>query len=150
VEKGRRILGVDFGLARIGLAISDKQHIIASPLENITVGVNQEGTIEKFLKELEKLRHEKNYDISLIVVGLPLKFDGTDSTTTSHVRSFVEKLKEKCPIAVVLFDERLTSVQADRTLLEVQFTRKKRAQFIDRISATILLQSYLDKIGAET
>jgi putative holliday junction resolvase len=149
VEKGKRILGVDFGLARIGLAISDCQHIIASPLENILAGRTVEETVVNFIKELEKLQHAKNYDIGLIVVGLPLKFDGTDSPSTGHARSFVNKLKEKSPIPIVLFDERLTSVQADRALLEVQFTRKRRAQLIDRISATILLQSYLDKIGAE-
>ena len=139
-----RILAVDFGLARIGLAISDVRRIIATPLSNLlsTKDVKKAAIILK--EHLEILKKDHGYDIEEIVVGLPLMLNGQDSDATKQVRLFTSSLQEIVPIPVHLFDERLTSVQADRSLREGNFTRKKRAQFVDRISAVILLQVYLD------
>ena len=138
-----RILAVDLGLARVGLAISDEQKIIASPLENLLALPDIRGTANRLLDLIEQLKREKGYVIEEIVVGLPLKMDGSDSKTTTHAREFVTILQEKSAIPVILHDERLTTVQAERSLMEGHFTRKKRARFVDRVSAVLLLQSYL-------
>ena len=137
----KRVLGVDIGLKRVGLALSDTQKIIASPLENLIVSQDLIHSVGVFVAFLEKLP----YALEAIVVGLPLKMDGSDSTMTSHVRQFVKLLQEKVEIPVELMDERLSSVQADRSLMSANFTRKKRAQFVDRVSAVIMLRCYLDK-----
>ncbi len=143
-KKRSRILAVDVGLKRIGLAISDEQKIIASPLENLLAAEAIKPTIQRLLASVEKIKTEKGCEIEEIVIGLPLKMNGTESTTTEHVRRFAAALKENTIITVHLLDERLTSVQAERMLMDANFTRKKRAQFVDRVSAVILLQCYLD------
>jgi putative holliday junction resolvase len=140
-RKRARILGVDYGLKRIGLALSDESKIIASPLETLTVSGNLETVIKAFLERI------KIYELEVIVIGLPLKLNRTDSQTTEHVRKFAEELQKQIAIPIELFDERLTTVQADRALMEADFSRKKRAQLIDRLSAVILLQNYLDMKG---
>jgi putative Holliday junction resolvase len=140
-----RILAIDYGRVRIGLALSDEQKIIASPLENLLAEKELAKTVAKISSHIDSLEKEKRCKIEEIVIGLPLKMDGKDSETTALVRAFYELLKTAVTVPVQLFDERLTSVQADRALKELQLTRKKRAQFVDRTSAIILLQSYLEK-----
>jgi len=136
-------MSVDFGHARIGLALSDESQIIASPLENLlTHGKNPADVFATFF---EKLIHEKGYIIERIVVGLPLLMSGKDSSITTDARKFVDELRLKISVPIELFDERLTSVQADRLLMLADYTRKRRASLVDRVSATLLLQSWLDK-----
>lgn len=142
-KKSKRTLSIDVGLRRIGLAISDMQKIIASPLENIEGFSDVKKTVSSVVHFIEKLSKEKGYEIDEIVVGLPLKMNGTSSDITDHVKQFAALLQEKVTYTVHLFDERLTSVQAERSLMEGNFTRKKRAQFVDRVSAVLLLQSFL-------
>jgi len=133
-----RILSVDYGRKRIGLAITDPGHIIAQPLEVVTQpGVNR---IKDIVKE---------FNVGKIVVGLPLNMDGTPGKDTPDVRNFVLKLTENLKDAhceIELFDERLTTRQAERALIEANVSRKKRKEKIDRISACVLLESYLDYI----
>jgi putative holliday junction resolvase len=140
----KRILAVDFGQKRIGLAISDEQKIIASPLPNLAASYDHHKTCAHLLELIEKLKAEKGYEVEEIVVGMPLKMNGSDSTITAATRSFIETLKEKINIPVMVLDERLTSVQAERSLMDANFSRKKRAELVDRVSAVILLQCYLD------
>ncbi|MDB6082040.1 MAG: putative HoLLiday junction resolvase, partial [Chlamydiia bacterium] len=87
--------------------------------------------------------------IETIVVGLPLKMNATDSKTTEHARRFADTLKQLGNWPVELFDERLTTVQAERSLKEGSFSRKKRAQLVDSVSAVILLQNYLQIRGLQ-
>lgn len=137
----KRILALDFGFARIGVALSDPNQIIASPLENITgsrdVVKAAENTV-LFISPLEK-------EIEKIVIGLPLLLNGKDSERTTAVRHFAQALAEKTAIAIELFDERLTTVQAERLLSSNNMRRKERAQVVDKVSALILLQTYLDQ-----
>jgi putative holliday junction resolvase len=147
-KKRKRVLAVDVGLARIGLAISDEQKIIATPLTTLQVKANPKESVSLLVKEIEKLSLEKGYEIDEIIIGLPLRMDGSESKTTTYVRGFAEALKDKTTIAVRLFDERLTSIQAERSLMEANFSRKKRAQFVDQVSAVILLQSFLATQGS--
>lgn len=144
----KRILAIDLGRARIGLALSDEQKIIASALPNIEAAKEMPKTVERVLNAIQQISAEKKCEIEEIVVGLPLKMNGTDSDTTAFVRQFHAAMKEATPIPIVLLDERLTSIQADRALMEFDFTRKKRAQFVDRLSAAILLQCYLERRAA--
>ena len=141
----KRILAIDLGRARIGLALSDESKIIASPLLNLEAEREMPKTVGKVVQQIKQIEQEKKCEIEEVVVGLPLKMNGTDSDTTAFVRQFHEALQQVVGIPVTLFDERLTSIQADRALMEFDFTRKKRAQFVDRMSAVILLQCYLEK-----
>ena len=143
----KRVLAVDFGLKRIGLAVSDEQKIIASPLPNFEASHDVKATAKRLVEHIEKLAHEKNCEIEEIVVGLPLKMDGSESKSTQNARLFIDVLKEKVVIPVKALDERLTTVQAERTLMDANFSRKRRSELVDSVSAVILLQCYLDLRG---
>lgn len=132
-----RVLGIDFGMKRIGLALSDPSKIIASPLKTIQAGKSLEQTVDLILKEIE--------GVETIVVGLPLLLSGKDSETTTIVRKFAALLEEKSSLPLILWDERLTTTQVERLLKdEGNMRRKKRAQHLDTMSATLILQNYLD------
>ncbi len=139
-----RILAIDYGSVRIGLALSDELKIIASPLERVQ-SASPAKNVECIVQYIHMLATTKNYVIGEIVIGLPRNMNGSDSKTTTIVREFSTLLQKALPdIPVRLFDERLSSVQAERMLKEVAFTRKKRAAFVDSVSAVIILQSYLN------
>jgi putative holliday junction resolvase len=133
-----RVLGVDFGMRRMGVALSDVMGITACPFKVI-----ERQSMEKDLAEFEKMISEQ--DVTLIVVGKPLNMDGTDGNLINEVNSFVRKLEEKFKIQVVLVDERLTTIQAERMLTEeADITRGKRKGVRDKVAAALILQSYLD------
>ncbi len=133
-----RLAGIDFGMARIGLALSDPMQIIASPIAVIKTQKKPEDTILLIVKELE------GKDIDRFIVGLPLLLSGKDSSTTTLARQFALDLEKISKIPVTLWDERLTSKQVERMLISDQMKRKKRVKHIDTLSATLILQSYLD------
>jgi putative Holliday junction resolvase len=141
----KRILAVDFGHVRIGLAISDPLHIIASPLDTIQGSKKPELAAKNVSEEINK----KKMDIEQIIVGLPLHLNGHESERSTEVRAFAVALEKESGIRVVLFDERLTSVQAERLMKEAQMTRKERSSSVDGVSSTILLQSFLDLQGCK-
>lgn len=132
-----RVLGIDFGTKRIGLARSDLSRLIASPLKTIQAGKTLDDTIKLILQELT--------DIEQIVVGLPLLLSGKDSETTQQVRRFAHHLHTVSQLPVALFDERLTTTQVENLLKEQRLSRKKRAKHLDVMSATLILQTYLDR-----
>lgn len=136
-----RVVGVDFGTVRIGLAISDESQILARILKTIPAEKKLEESCIKLLSELSAFK------IDAIVVGLPLHMSGKMGSLADDVKSFVEILKSKVDYPVVLWDERLTTVQAERALREANISRKKRSKVIDSVTAVILLQSYLDYKG---
>lgn len=136
-----RVVGVDFGTVRIGLAISDESQILARILKTIPAEKKLEESCIKLLSELSAFK------IDAIVVGLPLHMSGKMGSLADDVKSFVEILKNKVDYPVVLWDERLTTVQAERALREANISRKKRSKVIDSVTAVILLQSYLDYKG---
>ena len=133
-----RVLGIDFGMKRIGLALSDPSQIIASPLKTIQAAKTLEQTIDLILKELE--------GVETIVLGLPLLFSGKDSSTTETVRKFAALLEAKSNLPLILCDERLTTTQVERILKEDNMSRKKRSKHLDTMSATLILQTYLDQM----
>jgi putative Holliday junction resolvase len=135
-----KILAIDFGMKRLGLAISDEHKKIAFPHTTIRVK-NRREMFEDILRILDQQR------IGLIIVGLPLHMNGTESALCENVRQFAETLRSKSEIPVDLFDERLTSVFAEKAMLEGDLSRKKRRKVQDKLAATILLQGYLDYIS---
>ena len=133
-----RILGIDFGMRRIGLARSDLTKMIASPFKTILAG--------KTLRESATLVLQELQEIETIVLGLPLLFSGKDSDTTRTVRTFGEILKETSALPLIFWDERLTSKQVEKLIIEGRVSRKKRSHCVDTVSATLILQSYLDSL----
>jgi putative Holliday junction resolvase len=127
-----RILGVDHGQKRIGLAISDETGTVAQPVGYVTGGVN----------EVVRVATERR--AGKIVVGVPRRLDGTSSAQTKNAELFIVALRLATTLPVEGWDERLTSVQAERVLLEGDVRRAERKQKRDQLAATILLQSYLD------
>ncbi|MFA0760341.1 MAG: hypothetical protein HZLCBSQH_000435 [Candidatus Fervidibacterota bacterium] len=132
-----RILAVDYGEKRIGLAVSDELGITASPLTTLTRRSDEE-TVRQIAQLAPKLR------VTQIVVGLPRRTDARESEMERKVKAFAEKLRQAVSVPVVLFDERFTTRIAEQVLLEADLPRRKRKQVRDRLSAVILLQSYLD------
>lgn len=139
-----RVLAIDYGLKRIGLALSDSMQIIASPLENLQASYDIPTTVKRLADLLEKLK-EQGKTVGEIVLGLPLHMTGAESERAKQVRAFAACIKETLNLPVFLLDERLTSVQAERSLCESKFSRKKRATLVDAVSAVILLQTYLSQ-----
>jgi putative Holliday junction resolvase len=139
-----RIIGIDFGMARIGLAISDERKIIATPLMILTAEKKSEETVFKLLQELQKHQDSQHYTLELIVVGMPLMMSGKKGFLADEVQHFVDLLKKETPIPVITWDERLTTVQAERSMREGHMTRKQRSKVVDTVAAVIILQNYLD------
>lgn len=130
-----RVLGIDHGDARIGIALSDPTGFLASPLcviENTKAGLNQ---ILALLAE---------HQAETIVVGLPRNMDGSYGSATEKVRKFIGKLKLKTDVPIVEWDERLSTVSAHDTLREAGRDAKQRKGVVDKVAAGIILQNYLD------
>ncbi len=132
-------MGLDLGTKTIGVAISDELGWTAQGIETIK---RYGGTDEKDLTRLEQLIDE--YDVSEIVLGYPKNMNGTIGERGQASEQFAEVLKAKFKLPVLLWDERLTTVSAERMLIEADVSRKKRKTVIDKLAAVIILQSYLD------
>lgn len=139
-----RIAALDYGMARIGFAVSDEQKIIATPIAVIKTEKGSEKTVAKVLRELTLHQEKYNYVLEEIIIGLPLLLSGKKGLLADEVKHFVDLLAKSTSIPLVLWDERLTTVQAERSMRESNMTRKKRSQIVDTVAAVILLQSYLD------
>ncbi len=137
-----RILAIDYGTRRIGLAVSDALGITAQGIETL-----ERTNLVEALIHIQKLVEE--YSAELVLVGNPLSHHGTDTTMSGHVASFAEKLRRRLNCPVELVDERLTSAQASRVLREAGATLAERRHARDRMAATLLLQSYLDRRANE-
>ncbi|MBM3881816.1 MAG: Holliday junction resolvase RuvX [Verrucomicrobia bacterium] len=135
-----RILALDHGTKRIGVAVSDEMKMIASPLEYIPA-----EPFADFLARLKEIIREK--EIELIVIGMPRNMDGSCGPAALKVQEFVAVLKDAITIPIKTLDERLTTVQAQRCLIQGNVRREKRKEKVDKTAAAILLQSYLDSLG---
>ncbi len=133
-----RILGLDVGQKRIGVAISDELGIIAQPLTT----VNQ-GKMEEVVESLRIL--VKKYDVGEIVVGLPRHMNGRLGREGEEIVSFGKELQKKLGVPVVFWDERLSTVAAEKTLLEGDTSRYRRRKVIDRVAANWILGGYLER-----
>jgi len=133
----QRILALDFGEKRIGVAVSDALNIIAQ-----SVGTIERKGIKNDLKKIQELVRE--YDANRLIVGLPLNMNGTKGKSADFAIDFVNKIKEEIQIEVEMMDERLTTAQGERILLEADVSRKNRRKNLDKIAAQLILQNYLD------
>lgn len=131
-----RLLGIDFGLARIGIAISDERKIIATALGSIKTKDNPLVSIQNILKKYSSLE--------AIVVGLPLLLNGKEGDMALQARAFATLLESHFQIPVIFWDERLSSIQVERFLTECGVNRKKRAKTSDEQAAALILQDYLN------
>jgi putative Holliday junction resolvase len=132
-----RILAIDHGTKRIGLAISDELGVIAQPLEFVPA-----EPFADFLVRLKQLIQEKQ--VEMLLVGMPRNMDGSYGPAALKVQEFVTVLKDSVAIPIKTWDERLTSAQANRFLIQADVRRDKRKEKVDKTAAAILLQSYLD------
>jgi len=132
-----RIIGLDIGDKRIGVAVTDELRITAQPV----------GTIERLqestcFKEIAKI--VKEYNADYVVAGLPKRLDGSSSPQTEKVEDFIARFKTQTDIPIHTWDERLTTVTAEASLVEANMRRKSRRKVIDSVAAQIMLQHYLD------
>lgn len=136
--KKKRIASIDYGLARIGLAITDENQIIAQSLGTIMAERRAKESAKKIANHLQA------YDLEEIVVGLPIHLNGKEGFLADETRAFIAHLKEEvlCPITTI--EERMTTLQAERSLREANMSRKKRAKVIDGVAAVLILQNYLE------
>jgi len=143
--KPTRIVGLDYGLARIGFAFSDEMKIIASPGRTIQTEKKLEETAKKIISELKAFEEEKNCCIETLVIGIPLRMNGGVGMQADEVKALADLLRPLTDAEIVLWDERLTTVQAERSLREEKMSRKKRSKVIDNVAAMLILQSYMDQ-----
>lgn len=136
-RQGQRILGLDYGSRRIGAAVSDPLGFTAQPLPPI----RRQG-IRRDIEEISSLVRE--YSVGTVLIGLPLTLSGEEGTQAKQARLFGEKIRELLGIPVEMWDERMTTVQAERHLIAAGVRREKRKEIRDSVSAVFLLQSALD------
>lgn len=135
-----RKMALDYGEVRIGIAFSDLLNIIANGYETYT-----RRDLDTDLNYLTQLARE--HEVDEIVMGLPINMDGTEGERVQATRAFGEKLQKVSSLKISYIDERLTSVSAERLLISADVRRENRKKVIDKISATIILQNYLDKLS---
>ncbi len=135
-----RIMGLDLGTRTVGVAISDALQMTAQGIETITR--KDENKLRQTLARIEELILE--YEVGEIVLGLPKHMNNDLGDRAQFSLEFKEKLERRTGLPVALWDERLTTVSADRVMMEVGVRREDRKQYVDKIAATIILQGYLD------
>lgn len=145
-----RIMGLDFGSKTVGVAVSDPLLITAQGVEIIRR--KDENKLRQTLARIEELIVE--YEVEELVLGLPKHMNGTEGVRVELTMEFKEKLERRTGLPVVMWDERLTTVAADRTMIEAGIRREHRKEYVDMLAATFILQGYLDKrnneIGKQT
>jgi putative Holliday junction resolvase len=136
-----RILALDHGTKRVGVAVSDELKMIAQPLE-----FSPPEPFAAFLARLRDILRDK--EVELILVGMPRNMDGSYGPAAVKVQEFIGALREAVTVPIQTWDERLTSAQAQRFLIEGGVRRDQRKQKVDKTAAAILLQSYLDSLSS--
>lgn len=139
LPRGQRLLGFDLGTKTIGLAMSDVERRMATPLETIAR--------TKFREEADRIRrHLERYGIGGLVFGLPVNMDGSEGPRAQATRAFARNLRGLAPLPVAFWDERLSTAAVERSLIAADASRLKRAAVIDRMAAAYILQGVLDRI----
>lgn len=139
--KDQRLLGLDLGAKTIGLALSDRTLIIATPMETIRRG--------KFTRDAAKLLAIcAEQGVGGLVIGLPLNMDGSEGPRVQSTRQFAKNMAEKTTLPMAFWDERLSTAAVTRTLLEADASRARRAQVVDKMAAAYILQGALDALNS--
>ncbi|HKH95886.1 MAG TPA: Holliday junction resolvase RuvX [Beijerinckiaceae bacterium] len=138
LPKGARLLGIDLGTKTIGLALSDVERRIATPLETLKR--------TKFTPDADTIRRVVDrFGVGGLVVGLPLNMDGTEGPRSQATRAFVRNLKPLVQIPVAFWDERLSTMAVTRTLIDADASRARRGALVDKMAAAYILQGALDR-----
>ncbi|MGI6779011.1 MAG: Holliday junction resolvase RuvX [Acetivibrionales bacterium] len=137
-----RILGIDYGDSRVGIAVSDPMGWTAQGVETI----NCKGSSNKLLNRIEQL--VKEYNINKIVVGFPKNMNGTIGPRGEKTLEFIGMLAERLDIDIIKWDERLTTVAASRAMHEMGIKTSRKKGIVDQIAAVYILQGYLDRMGS--
>ncbi len=139
---GARLIGADLGDKTIGLALSDVNRTIASPLETLPRG--------KFRADSEKLLAlAAKFGVGGLVIGLPKNMDGSEGPAAQSARAFVRNLTPLTDLAICFWDERLSTAAVERTLIEADASRRRRGEVVDKVAAAYILQGALDRMGYE-
>ena len=141
--RNMRILGLDYGSKTVGVAVSDPLGLTAQKVE--TIWRKQENKLRQTLARIEELIAE--YEVEKIVLGFPKNMNNTVGERAEKALEFGEMLKKRTGLEVIMWDERLTTVEADRTLIEAGVRRENRKQYLDGIAAVFILQGYLDSLS---
>ena len=136
----KRVLGLDYGARTVGVAVSDPLRCTAQPVETVTR--ERETKLRKTLARIQELA--ETYQASEAVVGLPLRLDGTEGERCEKTKAFAEALRDRLTCPVHLWDERLTTVEADRVMRAGGLDREERESRSDTLAAVLILQSWLD------
>lgn len=137
-----RVLGIDYGRRRIGLALSDEEGILASPLPTYVRGRSEERDIARLATLIAR------HGATAVAVGLPLNMDGSRGEMAREAEAFADRIQKETALPVELFDERLTSSEAERVLLEANLPRRRRKELRDSLSAVLILQGHLDRLNS--
>ena len=137
-----RIMGLDYGSRTVGVAVSDPLGITAQGLE--TIWRKQENKLRQTLARIEEIAAE--YQVERIVVGYPKNMNNTVGERAEKALEFKEMLERRTGLSVVMWDERLTTVEANRTLMEANVRRENRKKYLDELAAVFILQGYLDSL----
>ena len=140
-----RIMGLDFGSKTVGVAVSDALLLTAQGVEIIRR--KEENKLRQTLARIEELIVE--YEVEEIVLGLPKHMNGSEGVRVELTEEFKEKLERRTGLPVIFWDERLTTVSADRTMMEAGIRRENRKDYVDMLAATFILQGYLDRRSNE-
>ncbi|XCP83416.1 Holliday junction resolvase RuvX [Roseburia hominis] len=138
-----RILGLDYGTKTVGVALSDPLRITAQAVE--TIERKSENKLRRTLARIEELAAE--YEVEKIVLGFPKHMNNDIGERAEKALEFGEMLRRRTGLEVVMWDERLTTVSAERTLIESGIRRENRKQYVDQIAAVFILQGYLDSLA---
>lgn len=141
-----RVMGLDFGSKTVGVAVSDALLITAQGVE--TIQRKSPGKLRQTLARIEALMEE--YQVEQIVLGFPKNMNNTEGERCEKTLEFKEMLERRCKVPVFLWDERLTTVAAEQTLMESGVRREDRKQYVDKIAAVLILQGYLDSLKFQT
>lgn len=138
-----RIMGLDYGSKTVGVAISDALGITAQGIE--TIQRKEENKLRKTLARIEEL--VKEYEVDTVVLGFPKNMNNTIGDRAERTLTFKGMLERRTGLSVVMWDERLTTVEAERTLIESNVRRENRKKYVDKIAAVFILQGYLDSLS---
>ena len=138
-------MGLDYGSKTVGVAISDPLCITAQGIE--TIDRKEENKLRKTLARIEELA--KEYEVDRIVLGFPKNMNNTIGDRAEKTLEFKEMLERRTGLSVIMWDERLTTVEAERTLIESKVRRENRKKYIDKIAAVFILQGYLNSLGVK-
>lgn len=143
-QNPKRVIGIDYGMKRIGIALSDERQIFASPYETVLAEKTMGETISKLLSIFSTIEKLHRCEIEEVVIGFPLMMSGKTGPLADQVSFFFDLFVKATTIPIKKWDERLTTVQAESALRESGMNRKKRSKVVDIVSAAIILQNYLD------